>query len=75
MSVEDRVRSVVLGVLNVKADEVVPSARFRDLGASSIDMVEILAGLENEFNVDVPDEAAAQLTTVQSAVDYFALKV
>jgi acyl carrier protein len=69
-SVEQRVRTVVLSILDVKDADLLPSIRFRDLGAGSIDFVEILSALENEFNVDIPDEAAPDLNTVQKIVVY-----
>jgi acyl carrier protein len=69
-SIEQRVRNVVLSILDVKDDDLQPSVRFRDLGAGSIDFVEILSALENEFNVDIPDEAAPGLNTVQKIVVY-----
>jgi acyl carrier protein len=71
MSVEAGVREVLLEVLDVEEKDIVPTAHLRkDLGASSVDLVEILAGLENEFDIEISDEDAPSLLTVQAVVDY-----
>ncbi len=68
-SIEQRVRNVVTEILDING-ELDASVRFRDLGATSIDFVEILTGVENEFNVDIPDEVMAELNTVDKIVGY-----
>ena len=66
-----KVRSVVVDNLGVDANEVVESASFtNDLGADSLDTVELVMGLEDEFDVEIPDDAAEGIRTVGQAVDY-----
>ena len=70
-SIEDRVKKIVAEQLGVKEDEVQPSASFvEDLGADSLDTVELVMALEEEFETEIPDEEAEQITTVQLAIDY-----
>ena len=70
-SVEERVRKIVVEQLGVKEEEVVLSASFvDDLGADSLDTVELVMALEEEFETEIPDEDAEKITTVQQAVDY-----
>ena len=71
MSTFDRVKKVVVDQLDVNADEVTPEASFvDDLGADSLDVVELVMGLEEEFDLEIPDEQAESITTVGSAVQY-----
>ncbi len=71
MSTFDRVKKVVVEQLDVAEDEVTPQASFvDDLGADSLDVVELVMGLEEEFDVEIPDEDAEKITTVQEAVSY-----
>jgi acyl carrier protein len=71
MSIEERVKKVVMKQLSVKEEQVTNSASFADdLGADSLDQVELVMELENEFNCEIPDEDAEKITTVQQAVDY-----
>lgn len=71
MSTFDRVKQVVVEQLDVAEDEVTPQASFvDDLGADSLDVVELVMGLEEEFDIEIPDEDAEKITTVQHAVDY-----
>lgn len=71
MSTFDRVKKVVVEQLDVNEDEVTPTASFvDDLGADSLDVVELVMGLEEEFDVEIPDEDAEKITTVQDAVGY-----
>ena len=70
-SVEDRVSKIVVEQLGVKEDEVKLSSSFvDDLGADSLDTVELVMALEEEFGSEIPDEDAEKITTVQLAVDY-----
>jgi len=71
MSTFDRVKKVVVEQLEVAEDEVTPQASFvDDLGADSLDVVELVMGLEEEFDVEILDEDAEKITTVQEAVNY-----
>jgi acyl carrier protein len=67
----DKVKKVVVDQLDVKPDQVVPNASFvNDLGADSLDIVELVMALEEEFDIEIPDEAAEKILTVQEVVDY-----
>ncbi|HEY9909282.1 MAG TPA: acyl carrier protein [Thermosynechococcaceae cyanobacterium] len=67
----EKVQKIVSEQLGVDTGEVNPQASFaNDLGADSLDVVELVMALEEEFDVEIPDEAAEQIATVQSAVDY-----
>ena len=69
--IDDRVKEIVCDQLGVKADDVKPSSSFvEDLGADSLDTVELVMALEEEFETEIPDEEAEKITTVQSACDY-----
>ncbi len=71
MSVLAKVQDIVSEQLGVDAAEVKPEANFTDdLGADSLDTVELVMALEEEFGVEIPDEAAEKIATVQAAVDY-----
>jgi len=71
MSIVDRVKKIVAEQLGVKADEVTNTASFvDDLGADSLDTVELVMALEEEFETEIPDEEAEKITTVQAAIDY-----
>lgn len=70
-SIEERVKKVVSEQLGVKEEEVKSGASFvEDLGADSLDTVELVMALEEEFETEIPDEEAEKITTVQLAVDY-----
>ena len=70
-SIEERVKKIVIEQLGVNADQVVNSASFvDDLGADSLDTVELVMALEEEFVTEIPDEEAENITTVQLAIDY-----
>lgn len=70
-SIEERVKKVVIEQLGVKEDEVSKEASFvDDLGADSLDTVELVMALEEEFETEIPDEEAEKITTVQQAVTY-----
>jgi acyl carrier protein len=67
----DRVKKVVVEQLEVSEDEVTPTASFvDDLGADSLDVVELVMGLEEEFDVEIPDQEAEKIATVGDAVAY-----
>ncbi len=70
-NIEDRVKKIVAEQLGVKEDEVSNESSFvDDLGADSLDTVELVMALEEEFDTEIPDEEAEQITTVQLAIDY-----
>ena len=72
----DKVKKIVVEQLSVDADTVTPQSNFaNDLGADSLDTVELVMALEEEFDIEIPDEAAEKITTVQEAVDYINSKV
>ena len=69
--IEARVKEIVVEQLGVNADEVTADASFiDDLGADSLDTVELVMALEEEFETEIPDEEAEKITTVQLAIDY-----
>jgi acyl carrier protein len=71
MNIEEKVKNVIIEQLGVSADEVVPEASFvDDLGADSLDLVELVMVLEEEFGKEIPDEDAEKLQTVQDAINY-----
>ena len=71
MSIEDKVKKIIAEKLSVDLEEVVPEASFvDDLGADSLDLVELIMSMEEEFDIDIPDEKAEKLVTVQDAMDY-----
>ena len=71
MSTFDRVKKVVVEQLEVGEEEVTPSASFvDDLGADSLDQVELIMAFEEEFDLEIPDEEAEKITTVADAVNY-----
>lgn len=70
-SVEDRVKKIVSEQLSIALDQVNGAASFvDDLGADSLDTVELVMALEEEFEIDIPDEVAEKIMTVQDAVDH-----
>lgn len=70
-SLEDRVKEIIVEQLGVNAEQVVTEAKFiEDLGADSLDTVELVMAFEEEFGVEVPDEDAEKLQTVGNVVDY-----
>lgn len=71
-----RVKDLIADSLGVKAAEVVPAASFiDDLGADSLDIVELVMQIEKEFAIQIPDEDAEKISTVQDAIDYISNKV
>ena len=74
--VEQKVRAAVAEQLGVAAEEIKNESSFMDdLGADSLDLVELVMSFENEFGITIPDEDSAQLTTVQSAITYVQSKM
>jgi acyl carrier protein len=71
----DRVKKVVVDRLKVSGDEVTEGASFvDDLGADSLDVVDLVIGFEDEFEIQIPDEDAEKITTVKQAVEYIEAK-
>jgi acyl carrier protein len=71
MSVSDKVKTIIMDQLGVEADEVTESASFTDdLGADSLDIVELVMAFEEEFDIEIPDEEAEKIATVQDAIGY-----
>jgi len=71
MAVTDKVKSIIAEQLGVKIEEVTPEASFiDDLGADSLDTVELIMALEEEFNIEIPDEDAEKMTKVGDAIKY-----
>ena len=71
MSLEARVREIIVEQLGVSAEEAVPQASFiEDLGADSLDIVELVMAMEEEFEVEIPDEEAENIKTVGDAINY-----
>jgi acyl carrier protein len=71
MAVESKIRTIIAEQLGVKPEEVTPTASFvDDLGADSLDTVELIMALEEEFNVEIPDEDAEKMKTVGDAIKY-----
>ena len=70
-TIDERVKKIVVEQLGVKEDEVNDSSSFvDDLGADSLDTVELVMALEEEFECEIPDEEAEKITSVQQAIDY-----
>ena len=71
MSTFDKVKDVIIDKLSVEEDTIKPEAHFvNDLGADSLDTVELIMEFEEEFGIEIPDEDAENITTVGTAVDY-----
>lgn len=69
--VEERVKEIICEQLGVEEDEVTPNAKFiEDLGADSLDTVELVMAFEEEFDLEIPDEDAEKITTVGDAIQY-----
>ena len=70
-TIEDRVKKVVVEQLGVGEDQVTPDASFvDDLGADSLDTVELVMALEEEFDTEIPDDEAEKITTVKQAIEF-----
>ena len=75
MSVAEKVKSIIVEQLGVEADEVTAEASFTDdLGADSLDIVELVMAFEEEFDIEIPDEDAEKIGKVQEAVSYIESK-
>ncbi|MBI3358998.1 MAG: acyl carrier protein [Nitrospirae bacterium] len=71
MELYERVKKIICEQLDVEDEDVKPESSFvDDLGADSLDTVELVMALEEEFSVEIPDEDAEKITTVQNAIDY-----
>jgi acyl carrier protein len=71
VSVEEKVKNIIVDKLSVEADEVVAEASFvDDLGADSLDLVELIMAMEEAFDMEISDDQAEKLQTVQDAVNY-----
>ena len=71
MAIEDKVREIIVDQLGVSAEEVVPEASFiDDLGADSLDIVELVMAIEEEFALEIPDDDAEKIQTIQDAISY-----
>ncbi|MCD6132771.1 MAG: acyl carrier protein [Deltaproteobacteria bacterium] len=71
MSVEEDVKKIIVEQLGVEEDEVKPEAKFiDDLGADSLDTVELIMAMEEKFGIEIPDSDAEKISTVQDAIDY-----
>ena len=69
--IQERVKKIVVEHLGVEKDKVVDAASFvDDLGADSLDTVELVMAFEEEFNIEIPDEAAEKIQTIKDAIDY-----
>ena len=70
-NVQERVKNIIVEQLGVEADQVKPEAQFvNGLGADSLDTVELIMALEEEFDIEIPDEKAEKIKTVGEAIDY-----
>ena len=75
-TIQDRVKKIVVEQLGVKEEEISNDSSFvDDLGADSLDTVELVMALEEEFNIEIQDEEAEKITTIQQAVDFIDTKV
>jgi acyl carrier protein len=75
-AVEDRVKKIIVEQLGVEEDDVITEAKFvEDLGADSLDTVELVMAFEEEFEIEIPDEDAEKILTVGRAVDYIKEKM
>ncbi len=74
--IKDKLKQIVIDRLDVDEDQINPDASFvEDLGADSLDIVELIMGIEEEFDIEIPDEDAEKLTTVGGALEYIKSKL
>jgi len=75
-NLEGEIRSIVAEILEIDESKITPDARFvEDLGADSLDTVELVMALEEEFGIEIPDEDAEKAKTVQDVIDYISKKL
>lgn len=75
-NIEARVKKIIIEQMGIKEEQVTNEASFvEDLGADSLDTVELVMALEEEFEIEIPDEDAEKITTVQQAIDYIATHI
>ncbi|MBC7341743.1 MAG: acyl carrier protein [Clostridia bacterium] len=70
MDIFEKIKSIVADQLGISEDEITMDTSFEDLNADSLDIVELIMSLEEEFGIEIPDEDAEKLTTVKAAVEY-----
>jgi acyl carrier protein len=76
LNIEDRVKSVIAENLGEKVENIIPEAQLEDdLGADSLDFIDLVMAIEEEFNIEIPDEEAGKLTTVKDIILYVTAKV
>ena len=76
IKLEEKVKNIIVEQLGVEPEQVKPEAQFvNDLGADSLDTVELIMALEEEFNIDIPDEQAEKIKTVGEAIEHIKSKV
>lgn len=75
MNIFEKVKSIVVDQLGVDADEVTLETSFEDLNADSLDVVELVMALEEEFDIEIPDEDAEKIRSIGAAVEYIKAKV
>ena len=74
--VYEKVKAIIIDTLTVEEDQITPEARFReDLGADSLDLVELIMAFEDEFGIEIADEDAQKMRTVSDAIEYLKDKV
>ena len=74
-NIEERVKEIIADQLGISVDQIKPESKFvDDLGADSLDVVELIMAFEEEFGVEIPDEDAEKISTVQDVLDYIAKK-
>jgi acyl carrier protein len=69
-NIETKVKEILFDILDIDEKNITPTATLMELGASSVDIVEIVAAFENEFDIEISDEGAHELTTLDKIVDY-----
>ena len=75
MSIEEKVKAIIVDQLGVSAEEVKPESSFvEDLGADSLDLTELIMAMEEEFDIEIDDEDAQKIATVQDAINYIKSK-
>lgn len=76
MTIEERVRSIIVEQLNITEEECVPEAKFiDDLGADSLDLVELVMAMEDHFGLEISDDDLAKISTIQDVIDYITARV